>query len=228
LPEIQDLQRPLAAKASSSEAVEKTIKKFVANNVAFKARATVTNYSVDKMIDSLKYFISLGVKLIHFEPLNVCGRAEGDDLSSPDIKKYIENYKKCIDIAAENGVNIVSGLYTNLVTPSYDYCEAVSGAKIVVTPEGYITRCYEVQDESSPHFNDFIVGKVTAKEFEFDKEKLEKLESRLKVKREKCEKCFARFICSGGCPLRDNAYRCEINRALISDAISRTWESSKS
>lgn len=66
--------------------IDKTLKLFIENNLTFKVRATVTNFSVDFMLDFMKYLKYKWVTKVHFEPINICWRANEDELSRPDLK----------------------------------------------------------------------------------------------------------------------------------------------
>jgi len=234
LPNIQNYLRPLAGGGKSYNIVENTIREFVKRRIIFKVRATITNNSVNQMLPFLKRLHSLGVKVVHFEPLNICGRASDSNLIMPEITQYIKEYKKCIDYAAKKNMEIVNGVYDNLFSPNNDYCSAATGQKIVLTPDGLITRCYEVQEKRPGMENCFIVGQVSKKKLIIDRKKESRLENIIAENRNYCKNCFAKYICSGGCTIRtyrhilnpkiDLSYRCNLAKEMIADAIFRLWK----
>jgi len=133
LPSIQNYLRPLANGGKSYAIVENTIREFVKRKIIFKVRTTITNNSINQMLPFLKRLEHLGVKTIHFEPLNICGRASDDEkenLKLPALSYYMKAYRKCIDFAAKKNIEIVNGVYDNLFSPNNDYCSAATGQKL--------------------------------------------------------------------------------------------------
>ncbi|MBI2645243.1 radical SAM protein [Candidatus Uhrbacteria bacterium] len=235
LSNIQNYLRPLAGGGKSYDIVENTIREFVEKGITFKVRATIVNDSIDEMLPFLKRLYDLGVKVVHFEPLNFCGRASdiGRNLKLPNLHTYLREYKKCIDFAAEKNMEIVNGVYDNLFFPNKDYCSAATGQKIVLTPDGLITRCYEVQEKGKEEENCFIVGDIKNK-LAIDRKKVVKLLRIMDKNRNYCKDCFAKYICSGGCTIRtyrhildpkiNLSYRCNLAKEMIADAILRLWK----
>lgn len=234
LSNIQNYLRPLAGGGKSYNIVENTIREFVKRRIIFKVRATIINDSINQMLPFLKRLHGLGVKVVHFEPLNICGRASASNLVMPEITHYIKEYKKCINYAAKKNMEIVNGVYDNLFSPNNDYCSSATGQKIVLTPDGLITRCYEVQEKGLGEENCFIVGQVSKKKLIIDRKKESKLEDVMAENRNYCKNCFAKYICSGGCTIRtyrhilnpkiDLSYRCNLAKEMIADAIFRLWK----
>lgn len=240
LPEVQNKQRPLANGAPSSKIVENSLKELIKNKVSFKVRATITRDSVEKMPEMVKYLAKLGVKYIHLEVVNVSGRAERLGIKKPLVSEFIKQFKKCSELAKKLNVSLVNGIYTNLIEPSIHSCSAVTGGKLIITPEGNVSRCYEVQDKKHPYSDMFIVGKYNplVDDFEFDDEKIKTLCNRSSETSKICENCFAKYICSGGCVIRNlhglhgrdieeiDPYQCKLIKALLKDAILRIYKNS--
>lgn len=236
LSDTQNYLRPLVGGEKSYDIVENTAREFAKRQIIFKVRATITNVSIGQMLPFLKKLHGLGVKAVHFEPLNICGRAfDGDGkLKLPNLHRYIKEYKRCIDFAAEKNMQIVNGVYDNLFSPNNDYCSAATGQKIVLTPDGLITRCYEVQEKGLGEDNCFIVGRLSKNKLIIDRKKEAKLEDIIAKNRDYCKNCFAKYICSGGCTIRtyrhilhpkiDLSYRCDLAKEMIADAIIRLWK----
>jgi uncharacterized protein len=240
IPEVQNKQRPLINGTSSSKIVENTLKELIKNKMSFKVRATITDESVKKMPEMVKYLAKLGVKYIHLEVVNVSGRAERLEIKKPSVDEFIKQFKKCSDLAKKLNVSLVNGIYTNLIEPSIHSCSAVSGGKLIITPEGDVSRCYEVQDKRHPYSDMFIVGKYNTliDDFEFDNKKIKTLCNRNSETSKICENCFAKYICSGGCVIRNlhglhssnieeiDPYQCKLIKALLKDAILRIYKKS--
>lgn len=239
-PNIQNAQRPMIDGRPSSSYVEKTIDRLVESGSSFKVRATITNKSVRSMPKIVEYLASKGVKYVHLEAVNISGRAEEKRIMRPDPYEFVEQFKNACGVAKQSGVSILNGIYTNLISPSIHSCSATTGGKLIITPEGNVSRCYEVQDKRHPYSEKFIVGKYneSARTFDLDIAKAVKLCDRSAETSQKCNECFAKYICSGGCVIRNlhglhtsdiskvDDYQCTIIRGLLGDAIVRMWEAS--
>lgn len=237
-PDIQNRLRPLPQGMASSKVVEQTIRKLVSCDASFKVRCTVTNLNVQRLAECVKYWAALGVRYIHFEPINIVGRAAILDVGLPDADVYIENFLSALDTAEKHGVGLINSAYMNLLNPSPCYCTTVAGDKLMVAPDGSLTLCYEVQESTHP-LQDFVIGKydLVSDKFIIDSKK-EKLLHAISVESyRECEDCFAKYVCSGGCPNRNllatgnlndvNPWICEVKKALIRDAIIRIYKASK-
>lgn len=237
-PDIQNRLRPLPDDQPSAEFVEGTIKHLVALGAAFKVRCTVTELNVRRLTECVKYWIALGVPYVHFEPINIAGRAARDDMNLPDADVYIENYLAALDVAERYGIGLINSAYMNLLNPSPCYCTTVAGDKLVVAPDGAVTLCYEVQECNHP-LNDFVIGRYDpdSDEFVINREKEKPLHSITVDSYEECKDCFAKFVCSGGCPNRNvlatgslnkvHPWLCKVKKALIRNAIIRIYKASK-
>lgn len=230
---IQNFHRPFPNNKSSFKIVERTIKKLVKNKIVFRVRATVTEYSVGKMSNFIDYLGKLGVKFVHFEPLNPVGRTKKNKIKPPIPKKYAENFIKAFGKAKKYNMTVLTSAYFNIFNPSVHYCSAVAGEKLKVGPKGHLSLCYEVQDDCHPLSKDFIIGKYDRKlkKFVFDFKKFKRMTALKISDYNECSNCFAKYICSGGGPIRNvsysgklnkvNRYMCQIKKYLIHEAILR-------
>nr|MBC8465506.1 radical SAM protein [bacterium] len=157
-PDIQNLLRPLPDGKPSAEFAERTIKRLVASGASFKVRATVTELNVTRLSESVEYWGGLGVKFVHFEPINIIGRASRAEMALPDADVYIASFIAALDTAETLGIGLINSAYMNLLNPSPCYCTTVAGDKIIVAPDGAVTLCYEVQ-ECGHQLSDFVIGK---------------------------------------------------------------------
>jgi len=237
-PYLNDLHRPRLDGSSSSGKVESTIKYLAKKGARFLIRATVSSLNVNKMTESLEYWASLGAKYIHFEPVNMSGRASTGYIQPPDADDYINNFKKVLDKAEELNVYIISSPFMNLLTPSVYYCSPSGGETLLFTPDGAISKCYEIQTCNYNH-SFFIVGEYDhrTKSFSFDDERCQFLRKFIVQNYTECRECYAKYLCGGGCPLRNyiatgthfkvDPYSCKIRKELIREAILRLRRSTQ-
>ena len=238
LPEINDVQRPMKNGKGSSIFVERTIKRLVKENAHFQVRTTITQFNVNNMIEAFQYWTSLGVKFVHFEPVNIGKRKVFSGFIAPDMEIYLKNVKRALDKADELGIYVINSAYMNLLTPSKYFCTIIGGERFLFTPDGGVSVCYRVQSLNDT-LKDFIIGKYNSKtdEFEIDTSKLKEFRNIKVDVFEKCKSCFARYVCGSGCPYRNftqtgsfqkvDRWMCDAKKELIHDAIIRIYKSSK-
>ncbi len=234
IPRIQDYQRPLPNGRKSSKIIEDTIKKLVNQKAQFKIRETITNLNVDKMAESVKYYSKLGVKYIFFEPLIPAGKAiDHKKIKCPTPKKYINHFNKALNAAEKAKIKIGNSLLINLLHPSTHYCGAALGENMTITPKGLITACTAIQDDCSKLSKIMTTGRYNKEKekFEYNLKRIQNLCNHNVENINKCSKCFAKYICSGGCIIRNlvksgalektNDEYCEIRKNLLKLIILR-------
>jgi uncharacterized protein len=233
-PDIQDSQRPLLDGGPSHQLVENTVRTALKSGKSFGIRATITKNSVNRMVEIVQYFHQLGIKNVHVEPVNECGRCLKTKVQSPSVFSFLRNYKKAFEEAEKLGIRIFcSGC--DISKSHLKFCGA-AGDNFIVTPEGNVTSCLEVLDEDNPLSSVFIYGKYDfdLRKFCFFREKLRRLSSRTVNKIEDCQKCFIKYNCAGGClakgfslnkslfkPVRE---RCDLNREMVFYTFRRIVE----
>lgn len=205
IPKIQNLQRPRQGGLNSSDQVKKTILYLVKNNANFKIRMTITPYGLKYLVKSVLYFVKLGVKYVHIESVSSSGEFNKNEFTVLNYQRYSEEFIKVLKIAQKKGIKIINSTYMNIIEPSTKFCNGLCGSQIVVNPEGNISVCYEVQNYCHPDAKKLMVGKfnLNTQKIDIEKDKLKKTTEISVNTFDKCENCFAKFICSGGCPIRN-------------------------
>lgn len=210
LPEIQNLQRPMHQGVPTAPRVEATIKELACADADFFVRTTVTGHSVETIPDAVAHLASLGVKRVHFEAINVAGRAmmptKGEVPLKPDAVKFASALIEAIKIGDGLDVGIMNSSYMNMLQPSAHFCDGAGGNRIAVTPNGEVTACLEVQGSCHPSSNTFLIGRYDENkgELTIDPTKKQSLCSLVIPEiNQECASCFAKYICGGGCPIRN-------------------------
>lgn len=196
-PEIQDMQRPLKGGNKSSSIVEKTIKGFVEKYDAKKIgiRATITKYSVNRLMEIIEYFDRLGVKKIALDPFIKSAESQRNNLQEVKPKSFSENFLKALEFSEQIGVRLSSSFLSLNRRP---YICGFSLPQFCLTPDGFVTSCLEtISSNIGPQ--EFIYGRLTGNKFEFDHEKIETMKRRRVENMEKCRDCFLKHTCAGGC-----------------------------
>ena len=201
--EIQDQHRPTKNMASSFNTIINTISLLNQNKFDFSIRSTISKLSVNKMEEITSFFVNeIGVKKIHFEPLFACGRCKTDSDLVPDPWLFADNFKKCISIVNGTKTELFCSS-ARLDTISSTYCGALV-ENFYITPDGYVTACTEVSSINDELAEIFFIGKYddNTDSFSIWKDKREALLSRTVNSMKNCQKCIAKWHCSGGCPAK--------------------------
>ena len=229
--------RPLANGTASFPIVHKTLKWFDAAGYNYGLRCTITEDSVAKMEQIVRFFCeNYKVKRIKIEPMFPAGRALAHQkiVRSPSAIAFVDNYRKAYKIAKENGKELIySGARIN--TLSNIFCQA-SSTSCAVTPDCLITSCYEVLSTENSLAPVFIYGRynLSLQKMEVIESKLRKLKNLSVLNKPGCQDCFCKWNCSGDCPAKSiqmeempsDEYpdRCFINRALTKDQLLEVLE----
>lgn len=202
LPKFQDKQRVTANNQGTSHIIEETIKDLTKEGINVIVRMTITQEMIYEFKETIDYLEGLGVKIIHFEPMTMGGRAKENEecLTRPDPEEYANKLVEVIDYAKEKGINIISSTVMNALSPSYMFCDGIGKNKLAVTYEGVFSSCLGVQNKEHPLADRFIVKDRNIKSWM--KAKFGSYVDDY-AKNNKCENCFAKYICAGGCPSRN-------------------------
>lgn len=196
----QNLNRPLAGGGGSYKKIEENLKKLACQNISYNARATVTSFTKNKIAENYEHLLSLGFKKIHFE-----------NALAPKGKVFINNrndieeIKKQYSLVSKKIIKTLrSGQPYNIETfplplariiskrPKFFSCNA--GKDFVsVDLNGDIYLCHRFVGEKSFYLGNVIKDTYDIKWSEF-------IRNEMNVdNRKKCSKCWARYICGGGC-----------------------------
>ncbi len=215
---VQEKQRPCFV---SLDQLEKNIKRIAESNCEMKVRCTVTKFSVNYMLDTVKYLAGLGVKRVHFEPVTPGGRAQ--NLSpltlQPSPEEFSDALFSCIEYGALYGVDVICFPYMNMHQAPIVFCDGNINNRLVVGASGVLSTCVEVQNPNHSLFEALGVGRFDQEKkefvFEFEKRRPFCRGCSNLVRNEECKQCPFNFFCAGGCPTRN--YRGSENTEIISN-----------
>jgi uncharacterized protein len=228
--EIQNRHRPLKNGMPSFDIVDETIKYFDKHNFNYGIRSTVTAESLGKLEEIITFFCTnYRVRKIKIEPVFIQGRAALSKVNTPLASEFVKRFIKAQKTACKYKKELLySGSRFEVLTNTF--CQA-SGLSFAVTPEGYITSCYEVLEKSNPASDIFFYGKIEKGKIFIYQNKFDSLTSLTVEDKEKCRNCFVKFHCAGDCPLKDiltekgdthYTYRCTINRELTKTQLIKS------
>ena len=201
---IQNLQRPLKGNKASSPFVENNIRLLIDKKAPLFIRTTITAHSVDKQLEIIEYFHSLGVKIVYFEPLHESGRSlRYKDFSpiakSPEISTFVSNFLKAQELAYDYEIKLSSVFFPERVFDTF--CGASSGENVCLTPDMYISSCVEAfYGKEGP--KEFIYGKYDKNRIVLFRKVLEKLKERYPKNIPECRNCIIKWNCAGDCHIK--------------------------
>ncbi|MCR5792088.1 MAG: thioether cross-link-forming SCIFF peptide maturase [Lachnospiraceae bacterium] len=234
--EIHDMMRPTANNKGSYDIIMPKFQKFAdsRNQDKYYVRGTFTRNNLDFAADVL-HLADMGFKQISMEPV-VSAPEEPYSIREEDIPKIKEEYDK---LAKEMLKRRKEGKGFNffhfMIDLSGGPCVAKrlsgcgSGTEyMAVTPWGDLYPCHQFVGNE-----EFILGNV------FDGVKRTDLQDTFKecnvYSKPKCQECYAKYYCSGGCAANsynfhghiNDAYDigCELQRKRVECAIMmKAWE----
>ena len=231
LPAVQNAQRPLASGQASFPAVSEALQRLDKNGFNYAIRMTVTQERIHQMADSAAFIAEhFSAKSIQIEPVFLVGRALDKDLAAVDADMFVDQFRGAQEQVACHGKQLkYSG--ARLQTTTNVFCKAATGNSFAITPQGWVTACYEVSEPDDPRSALFFYGHFNhdKNQFVFDDEKIRRLRTLTVENKAYCDKCFCKWHCAGDCPAKlaalgdawspDERFRCHINRELTKDQI---------
>jgi uncharacterized protein len=166
---------------------------------------------------------------VHFEPVFQCGRCKTDDEYQVSLAKFAEYYEKCEEKSRKHGFRFTySGC--RIESLSNTFC-GIACDSFSVTPDGFITSCFETTTLDDDKSETFFIGKINENgELEVDEKKRSFLHSLTVENLDYCKDCFAKWHCAGDCvaKLGHNDFqgergheRCELNRKLVANKLTK-------
>jgi len=231
IPDVQNIQRPLANGRASFPVVSETLRRLDKKKFNYAIRMTVTQERIDKVAESVSYIAKkFAAKTIQVEPVFLIGRALETKLAAVNADMFIEQFREAKRLAAKHGKQLkYSG--ARLHTKTNSFCKAVGGDSFSVTTTGWVSSCYEVNGLDDPRAELFFYGRYdqTTGQFVFNEKKIDRLRSLTVENKVYCNKCFCKWHCAGDCPAKlaalgdawrpDENFRCHINQELTKDQI---------
>ena len=235
-PEIQDVQRPDINQGGSFDEVMRFISIMREHEAPVVVRCTVTARTVDRMPELVDWFAeNTHCELVHFEPVFPRGRGAETPDTIPSHLDFAEGFIAALDRAREKDVKVrysaarLLGTYTSFCGCSQD--------PLNVNPDGDVTACFEVCERTNPLADTFFFAKfdINSGEFIIDWPRLHRLRGLTVHNKPLCQRCFAKWNCSGDCPVKSplqvidfesSSPRCEMNQEITRGLLVRALDKS--
>jgi uncharacterized protein len=228
LPQVQDYHRPLPNGEGSFKFLDRTFRFLDKKGFNYGIRSTFSDYNIDMMEKSFNFIIqNYKPKSIHFEPVFQCGRCKTSDNFNVSIEKFADRFHK---IEAKHNNKKIRFIYSGsrIETLTDSFC-GVSHDSFTVTPDGFITACFEVTSADDPNSERFFYGRISDRgKVMIDEDKRKYLQDITVENLNYCKNCFAKWHCAGDCVakighadlLGDRGHdRCRLNRQMLKDKL---------
>ena len=227
---VHDHQRPLHNGDGSFKTVDATLKMFTTEAFPHGIRCTVTKDNVAQ-IEELAAYVhgEYSCSHMHFEPVSLCGRCKTGPVKEPTPEDFIEHFRLAENVLRNSQTKAVFSAVRPLTVTSH-FCTGEIGA-FCVTPDGYVSSCYEVTDNESELAKIFMIGHFdpALKSFSLNHESIQNLRNFGLKKPDLCSDCFCKYHCAGYCLAKrqarivnnqkDTPKWCRIIRELTKDAL---------
>ena len=231
--DIQDRQRPLANGDGSFARVMETIDHFQETRFPFGVRVTLTEESSARLCEIVRFFHDRCPQLdqLHVEPVWQCGRCRTTGERPPSEEQFIAHFIEAYELAQKLGFSLFySGARLDVLTNKF--C-AAPGDGFSVTPEGFVSSCFEVADPTDQRAELYHYGRYDEGlgKFTIDQERVARLR-RLRVENiPQCQDCFCKWHCAGDCLAKAlpgtrpddhvGSPRCSLNREITRFQLER-------
>jgi uncharacterized protein len=228
LPQVQDYHRPLPDGKGSFQFVDRTFRYLDEHGFNYGIRSTFSDYNLDLMEESFDFIVQhYKPRTIHFEPVFQCGRCMTDEGYRVNLEKFARYFRKIEDKNRDGKLRFTySGC--RIETLSNAFC-GVSQDGFSVTPDGYITSCFETTSLDDPKSKFFFYGKINEKgEIILNESKRNYLLGLTVENLDYCADCFAKWHCAGDCVAKlghndltgeRGHERCHLNRQMVKDKL---------
>ena len=226
----QNSQRPLLNGQKTFQHVFKNLKKLDENNFSYGIRVTATDQSIEELPKSIEFLCQkTNCQTIQVEPAFSHGRAVKNNKRLTKNKIFVENFMKAYDIACSFGRQIYySGSRPWVISDIF--CSANYNA-LVVTPEGRLTSCYEISEETHKLAKYFHFGRIEPDKIIIDQNVRKNFAGMIDERKQNCKECFCYWHCAGDCPAKTftdkknghllSGQRCSVNREITKELILR-------
>jgi radical SAM protein with 4Fe4S-binding SPASM domain len=205
-PDIHDLQRPTHGGYGTANIIERNIKFLTQNgkNIIVGTRPTITPLNINRQIEMIEYFYSLGVRAVFSDPVfppveEKIGKV--NQILNVDESfnlQYAQKYVKAKKRADQLGIFYGSILTINFDEETELFCRACIPSPHLTT-DGHVTSCdMSYLGDTLP---ELIYGKYLPDQgkIEYFPEKIKLIRLRRASNLKACKGCEVLFNCAGAC-----------------------------
>jgi len=195
---VQDRHRPAGGGRGSFDQVAGTARVLSASPAEVCFRVCVARNNVEQLAETVHWFAEeFRPSSIDFETLQPTPESELAGLNPPDPYTFAAQFWKARRAAREHGVEPV---YAAAVTtePRISFCP-VGNDTLILHPNGRVSACYLLERDWQARGLDLNLGRMGAGgDVELPEEDVHRVRQ-LAAGKPRCENCFCRWSCAGGC-----------------------------
>ncbi len=200
MPEAQNILRPHRNGTPSFETVFNNARIFSQGSCELVIRSCVSQANIDTLMDwadfILKNLIPVAVCL---EPMIETTVARANQLSPVESMKFVRNFLEAADLLTQHGIPAVYST-AEIHALKGSVCPLGQDA-LIVTPEGAVNACYQIEQQWLSAGLDYRLGTVSADGFQIPAERVAAIRENHVDGKSLCTGCFCRYHCAGGCPI---------------------------
>jgi uncharacterized protein len=195
--QVHDRQRPLASGHGSHRAAVRSAEILSRARAKLCLRTCITQHNVDHMAEIAACFAStLGPQVVNFETVNESDATRAAGIFAPSPLAFARGFAAAHAVLARAGIEAA--------------CASLSGGEVrhtlcplgrdavMVCPDGTLAGCYLPPPRWRARGLDLGLGQASATELWLDPAAIARLR-RLVLDKPRCERCFCRWTCAGGC-----------------------------
>jgi radical SAM protein with 4Fe4S-binding SPASM domain len=135
--------------------------------------------------------------------------------SPADLQQFFDDFIKYFMIARQENKSYHVIPYCSMCRLLDNITLRYCPGKLCVTPESTISICHSITSPKEKDYQKYIYGKIDDQpSINFDEQKFQKLIGNNVLTREKCQNCFAKWHCGGGCIMQNTKYSGEENELI--------------
>jgi uncharacterized protein len=203
-PAVQDRQRPFKSGRGTFDRVSAFARGLAGSRTELSLRLTVTDASVATLAEIADDLCrNFRPNSIVFEPLCATSFSRSAGMSPPTPLEWVRACVAAFRVARQHAVRPVYAP-ASVREVRHSFCP-VGRDSAIVGPEGQISACYMLEGDWSTQGLDLDFGRVEPDgEVTISEGALGRIRA-LTVHGARCQRCFARWHCGGGCHVRLSA-----------------------
>ncbi len=148
------------------------------------------------------------VKSALFDPITSNYTFNDVDVTKAFYDTYYDKFLEARTLAATYGIDLANAPIRNLNMVVERYCTG----EFCLTPEGTITVCHQISSPNEKNYQDYIYASIDEEQqLHINDDKFCQLTRQNTIyTNPKCENCFIKWNCGGGCMMQNSQYKSEI------------------
>lgn len=222
LEQFQNSQR------SNYEAVRRTIDILLNNKIFPVIKPIITKESIDYIPEMVE---ELALRFPRIREMKIQPVDSADYFSdSAEMRKYYNKLLQLLFVAQKTGRKYDINVFTVMSKFGTQLKDHYCGGEFSLTPGGQISICHRFSSENENHFDELNIGSVLNNHtVDINEKKFTSIMFQNSILNPRCENCFIKFHCSGGCIAQSTIYSeemfeeiCRFNRAIVKHELQKS------